>query len=247
VARIFCSYTPSCGNFIAFVYWSANASLKWFLKGLYYVRISAVFTNTMILGRNLSASQAKDDTLKHNPATLYLCTMLRFVAEKTYLMPIIGVLSAAILKLYSLDTPEDTDDSLYLVLQLMIVFLTPSAKHVMVNLSSSGTKEGFASVIALQDAGAPLICQSHHDHCNWDWQCLFLPGRHRRPPLHLGKEQILMWHLGSVAAACPPQDPALGKGLQQLAILSQMVHACADLHRQGPSPGRSQLWCDIPM
>jgi COP9 signalosome complex subunit 6 len=44
-------------------------------------------------------------------------------------------------------------------------------------------------------------------------------------PALLRKVQSLVWHLGPVAATRPPRGLALEKGLQQLAILAQTVHA----------------------
>jgi len=73
------------------------------------------------------------------------------------ILPLIGILSAILLRAYVLDIPDDIDGAFYLV--LMIVFLTPTANNVMVmvELSGSNTKEGIAAIIALQYAVAPLI------------------------------------------------------------------------------------------
>lgn len=86
-------------------------------------------------------------------------TMIAVVVGKMIVMPIIGILTAIILKKYFWNIPDDIDGSFYLV--LMIVFLTPTANNVMVMVELSGSgasaKEGIARVIALQYAVAPVI------------------------------------------------------------------------------------------
>jgi predicted Na+-dependent transporter len=84
-------------------------------------------------------------------------TMIWIVIGKMIIMPLIGIVSALILRTYFWHIPDDIDGAFYLV--LMIVFITPTANNVMVmvELSGSNTKEGIARVIALQYAVAPLI------------------------------------------------------------------------------------------
>jgi predicted permease len=157
VAGIICAVTPLRGIFVDLVDRSADAPMEWLFDGLHNVGMAAVPINMMILGCNLSASQMKDHTLKHDPNMLSMRTMIWIVIGKMIIMPIIGILSAIILKLYVWDIPKEIHGSFYLV--LMIVFLTPTSNNVMVmvELSRSDTKEGIASVIALQYAVAPLI------------------------------------------------------------------------------------------
>jgi predicted permease len=159
LAGIFCAVTPLRGVFVDLVSRNSDAPLQWFFDGLYAVGQTAVPTNMLILGCNLSSSQYTVAGGQNYKSSGLLTTrsMIGIVIGKMIVMPIIGILSGWILKTYFWHIPDDIDGSFYLV--LMIVFLTPTANNVMiiVELSGSGAKEGIARVIALQYAVAPVI------------------------------------------------------------------------------------------
>ena len=150
---LFVAATPLRGVFVDIIDRSSHAPLQWFFDALYAVGQAAVPLNMMILGCNLSASHltdTKDQFLSNR-------TMWAIVVGKMLIMPVIGILSAILLKRYIWEIPDSIDASFYLV--VMIVFITPTANNVMVmvELSGSGAKEGIAQVIAWQYAVSPLI------------------------------------------------------------------------------------------
>jgi predicted permease len=164
--------TPLRGIFVDLIDRRSRAPLQWLFDGLYQVGQAAVPINMMILGCNLSASysqqqqqqqqqqqKAKYDSLNDAPSKLLdSSTMMGVVIGKMLILPIVGFLSAYLLKTSNiLSIPDDIDGSFYLV--LMIVFLTPTANNVMVmvELSGSGSKEGIAQAIAWQYMSAPFM------------------------------------------------------------------------------------------
>jgi predicted permease len=164
---IFCAMTPLRGYFVDIVDRSAHAPLQWLFDALYAVGQTAVPINMMILGCNLSASSMNadheqktsksDSSFPDNANLLSTKTMVWIVIGKMIIMPIVGIVSALVLRTWFWDIPDEIDGAFYLV--LMIVFITPTANNVMVmvELSGSDTKEGIARVIALQYAVAPVI------------------------------------------------------------------------------------------
>lgn len=152
---------PLRGTLVDLVDRADQAPLEWIFDGLYSVGKAAVPINMIILGCNLSNSynqytgQAKEKVSKDG--LFAKRTLVAILLGKMVFMPLIGILSAILLRLFVLDIPDEMDGSFYLV--LMIVFLTPTANNVMVmvELSGANTKEGIASVIALQYAAAPII------------------------------------------------------------------------------------------
>eukprot|EP00977_Amphora_coffeiformis_P021839 scaffold10016_cov170-Amphora_coffeaeformis.AAC.4 len=165
----------------------SHAPLEWIFDGLYSVGQAAVPINMLILGCNLSNSfnQYTGKTDKATKEGLFSNrTLMGITVGKMVVMPLVGILSAVSLRLFVLDVPPDIAASFYLV--LMIVFLTVRLDHarfmsnpfstsrlltltfratqptannvmVMVELSGCNTKEGIASVIALQYAAAPIL------------------------------------------------------------------------------------------
>ena len=165
---------------------SGHAPMQWLFDGLYAVGESAVPINMMILGSNLSASfsknnnkdKYKDNNSSRNNDDFSPSTMIAIVVGKMIVMPIIGFLSAYLLKIWWWQDhiPDDIGGSFYLV--IMIVFLTPTANNVMVMVELSGNnnsghtnhgstgsgqgggggcKEAMARIIAWQYAVSPLI------------------------------------------------------------------------------------------
>lgn len=168
IAGILVAITPGArGIFVDLVDRNSSAPLQFFFDALYTVGETAVPINMMILGCNLSSSISKPTTAlksdefpgngRSNSEMLSMKSMIGIVIGKMIVMPMIGILSALILKTYVLDIPADIDGAFYLV--LMILFLTPTANNliIMVELSGSGAKEGMARVIALQYLVAPVI------------------------------------------------------------------------------------------
>jgi predicted permease len=160
--------TPLRGIFVDLESRRGRAPMQWCFDALYEVGNTAVPINMIILGCNLSASFAGNDSLKKpgspenisniaNHGLLSTATMIGIVVGKMIIHPIIGIMSAIILRRYFWNIPEDLDGSFYLMLQ--VVFLTPTANNVMVMVELSGSrfKEGIARVIALQYAVAPII------------------------------------------------------------------------------------------
>ena len=108
----------------------------------------------IILGINLSLTSEKKMA---SISPVAAKTIQAIVIAKMVVMPVIGVLSAILLKTCVLEIPESISTSFYLV--MMIVFITPTANNVMVmvELSGSGTKEGMARIIGWQYATAPVL------------------------------------------------------------------------------------------
>jgi predicted permease len=154
-----------------------HAPLQWFFDGLHSVGQTAVPINMMILGCNLSASyentsnksSSNNDKEKEKKAVFSQSTTVAILVGKMVVMPLVGFLSAYLLKTWWWETriPDEIGGSFYLV--VMIVFLTPTANNVMVMVelssgggsggsgNSSSNKEGMARIIAWQYMAAPLI------------------------------------------------------------------------------------------
>ena len=179
ISGILVAISPARGLLVDVVDRDNSAPLEWLFDGLYSVGLTAVPINMIILGCNLSNSYNKlrlgnssstggsgAEVIVGNVGSLSkndkeglldLSTMIGIVVGKMIVMPIIGFFSAWFLDNFVLDIPSDNDGAFYLA--LLIVFLTPTANNVMVmvELSGSNTKEGIASVIAMQFAVAPII------------------------------------------------------------------------------------------
>jgi predicted permease len=154
ILGIIAAMTPIRGYFVDTIDRRSHAPLQWMFDGFYSVGQTAVPINMMILGCNLSSDKKRDT----KPNGLFsTSTSIGIVLGKMVILPIIGILSAMVLKKYIWDVPDEIDGSFYIV--MIIVFLCPTANNVMVmvELSGSDAKEGIARVIALQYAVAPLI------------------------------------------------------------------------------------------
>lgn len=164
IAGILCALTPLRGIFVDLVDRDGDTPLEWFFDGLYAVGLTAIPINMMLLGCNLSSSSQMQQLQsipttelidRRNTGLLPTSTMVGIMVGKLIVLPVIGILSGWILKNYLWNIPDDIEVAFYLV--LMIVFLTPTANNVMVMVELSGSGEGFARVIALQYAVAPVI------------------------------------------------------------------------------------------
>jgi len=154
------------GVFVDLVDRDGSAPLEWIFDALYHVGQAAVPINMIILGCNLSASVGSFSSLsekkkEYQRTELFSsATTLAIVIGKMVVQPVLGFLSAVVVRQYT-DFPDGIDGSVYLV--LLIVFLTPTANNVMVmvELGEDGkdgsTKQAMARVIAWQYALAPLI------------------------------------------------------------------------------------------
>lgn len=119
------------GIFVDIIDRRSHAPLEWIFDGLYEVGKAAVPINMLILGCNLSNSynQYLGKNEKSTQAGLFSKqTMIGILLGKMIVMPLVGISSALLLRLFVLDIPEDMATSFYLV--LMIVFLTVSGKIV---------------------------------------------------------------------------------------------------------------------
>lgn len=161
---IFVASIPAIrGIFVDLVHRANAAPLQWFFDGLYSVGSSAVPINMIILGCNISASELfsfgpkRRTGLSEDKNAISNKTLLGIVIGKMVILPIIGILSAVVLRTYFWDIPKDIDAPFFLV--LMIVFITPTANNVMVmvELSGSASKEGMARVIGIQYLCSPII------------------------------------------------------------------------------------------
>ena len=167
--------TPLRGIFVDIEDRNSDAPLQWLFDGLYAVGQAAVPINMIILGCNLNASlqslynktvskgggegnvAATTGTATTSTGLLPFKTTAGIIVGKMIVMPLVGILTGALLKTYVWSIPEDIDGAFYLV--LMIVFITPTANNVMVMVELSGgkTKEGIAMCIAAQYAIAPVV------------------------------------------------------------------------------------------
>lgn len=165
IAGILCAVTPLRGIFVDLVDRDGDTPLEWFFDGLYAIGATAIPINMILLGCNLSSSIQIQQQQSVPPSELLdrsntglllsTSTMVGIMVGKLIVLPVIGIMSAWILKRYLWTIPDDIKVAFYLV--LMIVFLTPTANNVMVMVELSGSGESFARVIALQYAVAPMI------------------------------------------------------------------------------------------
>lgn len=135
-----------------------KAPLEWLFDGIYSVGLAAVPINMCILGINLSlaAAQNNNKSLENSHNRISSKTIASIVISKMVVMPLIGIVTALILKNYFWHIPDDIDGPFYLV--LMIVTITPTANNVMVMVElGGGSKEGMARIIGWQYAFAPVV------------------------------------------------------------------------------------------
>lgn len=161
------------GIFVDVVDRQGHAPLQFLFDGLYTVGQAAVPINMMILGCNLSASYSASSKntaagrkVRDKVVLFSRSTTIAISVAKLIVMPIIGILSTALVKHYYWNSriPDEIDGGVYLV--AMLVFLTPTANNVMVMVElgsggkgseSSGLKQAMARIIAWQYALAPIV------------------------------------------------------------------------------------------
>ena len=117
---------PLRGSFVDLVDRSSRAPLEWIFDGLYNVGQAAVPINMLILGCNLSNSynqySGKAGKTTSKAGLFSTRTMVGIVLGKMVVLPLVGIVSTILLRLFVLDIPEGMTASFYLV--MMIVFLT---------------------------------------------------------------------------------------------------------------------------
>jgi predicted permease len=122
---IFSLIHPLRGSLVDVLDRDGDAPLEFLFDGLYAVGKAAVPLNMIILGCNLSNSynQYTGNTEKSaTPDFFSTRTMMGIVLGKMLVLPVIGILSTLLLRIFVLKLPEEIAPSFYLV--AMIVFLT---------------------------------------------------------------------------------------------------------------------------
>jgi len=117
---IFVASIPAIrGIFVDLVHRANAAPLQWFFDGLYSVGSSAVPINMIILGCNISASELfsfgpkRRTGLSEDKNAISNKTLLGIVIGKMVILPIIGILSAVVLRTYFWDIPKGKDRWLF--------------------------------------------------------------------------------------------------------------------------------------
>lgn len=140
---------------------NGDAPLQFLFDAIVVLGKAAIPLNMFILGGNLWQTFVKqrakgarsDDT---SPVILPLRTSLGIVVGKLVVMPIIGMITALLLRGAGLYIPEPISATFYLV--FMLVFTTPTANNVMVLCEIGGTsKEMMAQSIFVQYLFSPIL------------------------------------------------------------------------------------------
>ena len=116
------SFPALRGMFVDLDTRASDAPLQWLFDGIHAVGLAAVPINMTILGCNLSLTSQRNTGEDSIEKAVSRRTIAAIVIGKMIVMPVIGILSALILKNYIWSIPDDIDAPFYLV--LMIVTIT---------------------------------------------------------------------------------------------------------------------------